>query len=143
MDLIAREVYVITRRLNYTVSVGFICHSALLVRVSDGNYYILEYLRANDGSVRKHFVGKVAGIKPGRILRHNKFAWKIKNNGQKIDKPISILHLETIMQGYSDMCNYDVVMWNCHMMQEATRKIIGLERKRTFGIQRLIHASPK
>lgn len=129
-DLEVTRVYVIRRKLDtLPIYLGWCAHSGLLLKTTDGRYFVCEYgTESNKNDVSLYEIKASPELSSGcATFEDNNRKWHKQICGSELPKKASISSVKKTMEEKTLRYNYSMLFWNCHMAQEETRKELGIK----------------
>lgn len=128
-DPMVERVYVIRRKLDtLPVYIGWMAHSGLLLKTSNGRWFVCEYgTEADKNNVSLYEVSSSIPKNPSSSFEHAGRTWDKQICGSSLDVRASIRSVKETMATQVGKRTYGMIFWNCHMAQERTRKALGLK----------------
>lgn len=123
------NIYVIRRNLGpIPFHMGWLAHSGLLLKTTSGEFYICEYgVENNQNAVSCYkLIGSFSNMSTrSEFTLKNGKVWKKQLKGSSV-KNITVEQLKKSMEDVAWKHNYNMLFWNCHIVQETTKEVVGL-----------------
>ncbi len=122
------RIYVIRRKLDdLPVYFGWFSHSGLLLKTSNGRWFICEY--GTETNKNKICLYETTNIEDTTCctFTDKQSKWNKQICGSQLKVKVSINSIKKTMENKTYKHNYHMLFWNCHIAQEATRESLGLQ----------------